>query len=154
MLMDWATIITADIPTRIIMKHHDPLEQDEWECGTIEPSQFLNATPEFIKQNSGHVNYGTYREAFEKENPDYCPTELYDYHIARIAWLIANRDDEPVDVDIMLKDGQYSLQLEDGNHRLVARHYGNRRTTIAASITYSLSLKGQPIRQTLKELDD
>lgn len=153
--MDWFNSLTAAFPTEIIMKHHNPLEHDVWECGEIEPHQFLEATSEYIHAYDGHKDYGTVREALDESDPDYNPFDLHDYHVARVAWLIANPDSNPIELEIT-RDEQdetdYCLYLSDGNHRLLASYYSNPDGNINARIIRNEVISNQPISETIAGL--
>lgn len=154
------------IPVSLLIKHHNPLTEDSgWECWGMTKEMFTNVSDEFIKEQLGHLDYGTVYESrfygiplegetpwedeeldneesddeedeFEEEQ-EFDPSDLYDYHIARVAYLMKNPDTNPIDVDVEYlntENTEYNLWVMDGNHRLLA-HYLTGAETIPASLS-------------------
>jgi hypothetical protein len=68
----------------------------------------------------------------------YTPEQRRDYHIRRIAWLVKNGWDKPVEIDVGIPSMNYwPYPLIDGHHRLCAAIYRGD-LTIAASVSGSL----------------
>lgn len=158
--------MNINLPVALLIAHHNPLTEDSgWECWGMTEEMFTNVSDEFIKEQLGHLDYGTVRESrtygipLEGETPweddyfddedneedfednevdefDFDPSDLYDYHIARVAYLMKNPDTNPIDVDIEYLNAEkteYLLSVMDGNHRLLA-HYLTGAETIPASV--------------------
>lgn len=156
--METSTIFSKNrvdhIPVSLLIEHHNPLTEDSgWECWGLSKEMFMNISDDFIREQLGHLDYGTVREAriygnllegeepWEDEDEDYeedddCeeefdPSDLYDYHIARVAYLMKNPDTNPIDVDIDYHDSEktdYYLTVTDGNHRLLASYLSGAET--------------------------
>lgn len=145
------------IPVSLLIKHHNPLTDDSgWECWGMTEDMFMNVSDEFISEQLGHLDYGTVREArlygnplegetsweeeneeedsddnFDDEEQEFDPSDLYDYHIARVAYLMKNPDDNAIDVDVDYNDANkndYYLTVTDGNHRLLASYLSGAET--------------------------
>lgn len=143
--------VYEDIPLELIIEHHNPLTEDSgWECHGMTKDMFMNISDKFILEQFGHLDYGTVREArmggyllegeipwvdedededeYEddyEEEEEFDPSSLYDYHIARVAYLMKNPDPNPIDIDIDYHESYkhgYALTVYDGNHRLLASY--------------------------------
>jgi hypothetical protein len=52
-------------------------------------------------------------------------------HIARIAWLVLNYNENyPIDIDFGTPSMDAHFEVSDGNHRLAAAYYLNKKYTI------------------------
>lgn len=137
----------VEFPVPILLKHHNPLTDSGWGCYGMKDEMFTNLSHDFILENQGDKDYVTvletringvildtppeYDEDGEEiyddeemfdigEGMDFCPTSLYDYHLARVAYLIENFDNSPISISIRENQGLFVPMLVDGNHRLLA----------------------------------
>lgn len=64
--------------------------------------------------------------ANDKQRKQYCPISI---HSARIAWLVVNGWDKPLELDFGVPSlGCYTYPLQDGHHRLAAAVFRNDET--------------------------
>lgn len=101
------------IPLAALLEHSDPMLDDPWSCGRIDPQDVLN-----------EVGYAATREAPPEYDEDLYGS--YEYNVGRIAhflqegWKDIGEDAEPIALDIGLGDYTPSWLISDGNHRVAA----------------------------------
>jgi hypothetical protein len=76
----------------------------------------------------------------------YTESSTYD-HAGRIAYLIVNPSDDPIEIDVGIPSMNYynDYLVTDGNHRLAAAIYQNKKfitTSIGGSLEYAEELFG------------
>ncbi len=121
------------VPLRSILNRWNPLRV--WGEDPIRPEEIRAAIADgtFAPLHSNQMPAETFDRG-EKERA---------YHIARVAWLVANPDSTQIDIDIGCpsfgchpRNG--SFEIQDGNHRLAAASLRGE-TTIAVSPSGELS---------------
>jgi hypothetical protein len=90
--------------------HCNPLSGTEWDCDPIDPALVLDAVKheEFLTEDWQTVNRRNRGLAFDH----------FKAHVRRMAFLYANPDDTPIELEIDRWENRARLRVYDGNHRL------------------------------------
>lgn len=101
-----------EIPLEALLEHCDPMLDDPWGCGRIDPEAVIFAT-----------------EGYRQGVPADPMAEIfgsYEYNVSRIAhflehgWMAIEDDPEPISIDIGIEGYMPFYLIADGNHRVAA----------------------------------
>jgi hypothetical protein len=88
----------------------NPLDGQEWGCDPIDPAAVIDAAEhlEFETDDWQTVNQKNRGRTFDD----------YKFHIGRMAFLYANPDGTPIEIELERFENKTRLRVYDGNHRL------------------------------------
>jgi hypothetical protein len=136
-------IPSVEIPVaRLLERITHPLSGEQWDCAPLTACMIeaclLKGDYEGHDKSYSHEIMALYRP--------YTPEKRRDYHIRRIAWLVKNGWDEPVEIDVGIPSMNYwPYPLIDGHHRLCAAIYLQHPhicASVAGCLEYALELFG------------
>lgn len=108
------------ISVRVLVRHIDPFKDDVWGDGPISKTDVKKAIDQ---QNFADTPYFQTNQ----ERNDATPEERKDYDIRRVAYMVVNPQEHPIELDI----SRNGVGIEDGCHRLASAIY-RRETHILA----------------------
>lgn len=103
-------MVRFNVPLASIRELCDPLSGEEWDCDPIDPALVLDAVEhqKFEEQDWQTINRENRGHSFDH----------VEAHVRRMAFLVVNPDDTPIELEIERWENRVKLRVYDGNHRL------------------------------------